>query len=204
MYQKNDLIESRIYSLQLGYGQFKKENVVLLYGLGYSNNIKDIKTNGKDSTRLFNGNTQDKSGSYSVFIDKQTFIPIKNNIGIYYSINPMLSYGTTNSKSNFETTNTQNDSVVKSFNTSERAFFIASLGGNFGVFYRINKYLVLTGQINVFRARIIYSKSKVYNQSNDESENSEFGFQLYGAISPNFALNDVSIGLSFIFQKQKP
>ncbi len=185
------------YGIQLGYGKFKKENKVLVYGLGYGFINDETYTNKTDSIKQSHFSSQVTTNSYLIFIENLNFIPIKNNWGLIYSIKGVISY---NLSENNNTTTTKfivNDSNTFNKGSYITNYFQVSAIGNLGVYYCLNKNFLLFSQLNLCGANLSFNNSTT-NSSSNKSENNNLSFNLTGALTPTIKLGDISIGLRYI------
>jgi hypothetical protein len=70
----------------------------------------------------------------------------------------------------------------------------ATLAESFGAYYFLNKKFVFFRELNPFRVNFTLDNN-LKNTSNGNFEDNKFGFDLTGALTPNFKLGDISFGL---------
>jgi hypothetical protein len=191
------------FGIELGYGKFKKENTVLLYGLGYTYLFSESNRMVSDTGKVAKTNSLNSNYRYTLFAEKLNFIPIKSNWGLIYSVKGLVGYNTANSTSKGNYYNITKDSNVISESISDGNYFQLAVSGNLGAYYTINKHFLLFSQINVFTANLDFNNyTDSYSGNVRKIENSSFGFNLTGALTPSFKLGDISIGLKYLIYKQ--
>ncbi|MFA9214449.1 MAG: hypothetical protein ACEQSR_11485 [Candidatus Methylacidiphilales bacterium] len=187
------------FGIELGYGKFKKENNVWMFGIGYTYLFSEINRIFSDTSRIINSISTNHNYRYTAFAEKLNFIPIKSNWGINYSVKGLVSYNTVNNKSKGNYYYNSNDSSFVLEGMSDGNYYELAISGNLGAYYVLNKYFLLFSQINVFTANLNYTKNTdTYLGNLRKIENSNFGFNLTGALTPTFKLGDISIGLRYI------
>lgn len=197
---KNNNEENRYgFGIELGYGKFKKDNSVWLFGLGYTNIFSETNRIFSDTSKSINSISTNTYHRYTAFAEKLNFIPIKSNWGINYSVKGLVSYNTVNNKSKGNYYYNSNDSSFVLEGMSDGNYYELAISGNLGAYYVLNKHFLLFSQINVFTANLNYNKNTdTYLGNFRKIENSNFGFNLKGALTPTFKLGDISIGLRYI------
>jgi hypothetical protein len=185
------------YGFQLGYGKFKKENKVLVYGLGYSFVSNEINSNKIDTVKNGIYYAKGTTNSYLIFIENLNFLPIKNNWGVLYSIKGSISYNLSENNNTTTTKFIANDSNVFNKGAYSNNYFQVSVYGNLGVYYCLNKNFLLFSQLNLCGADLSFNNSAISSSTN-KSENTNFSFNLTGALTPVFKLSDISIGLKYM------
>ncbi len=187
------------FGIELGYGKFKKENSVWIFGIGYTYIYSESNRMFSDTSRTINSISTNHNYRYTAFAEKLNFIPIKSNWGISYSIKSLVSYNPLYSASKSSYYYSSNDSAFVLEGQSDGYYYQLAISGNLGTYYVLNKHFLLFSQINVFTANLNYTKnSDTYLGNFRKIENSNFGFNLAGALTPAFKLGDISIGLRYI------
>ncbi len=199
-FTKNNNEEDKYgFGIELGYGKFKKENTVWVFGLGYSYMLSKVYQTLSDTGRSVKTNSKNADYKYTLFAENLNFIPIKNNWGLTYSFKSLLAYNTlkSNSKSNYYFN--YNDSSFIGENSSDGANYLVSFSGNLGAYYNINKHFLLFSQLNVVTANLnFFNNTNTYLGNVRKTENAGFGFDLVGALTPAFKLGDISIGIQYL------
>lgn len=191
------------FGLELGYGKFKKENTVLLFGLSYSYSYSESRQMFSDTSKSVKSSGQNFENKYNLFIEKLNFIPIKSNWGLIYSFRGLFGYNTVNSSSKNNFYFSSNDSIVNLEGSSNSNYLQLAASGNLGAYYTINKHFLLFSQINVFTVDLNFNNYKNNYLGNlRKIENSSFGFNLTGALTPAFKLGDISIGIKYLIYKK--
>lgn len=199
-FTKNNNEEDKYgFGIELGYGRFKKENTVWVFGIGYSYLFSKVNQTVSDTGRSAKINGVNSDYRYTFFAENLNFIPIKSNWGITYSIKGLFGYNTLNSNSKSNYHYNYNDSSFIGESSSDGANYLLSFSGNLGAYYTINKHFLLFSQINVFTSNLsFFNNTNTYFGNVRKTENSGFGFNLTSALTPVFKLGDISIGLKYI------
>lgn len=190
------------FKIELGYGKIKKENSVTVFGLGYGYSYRNSASNTKDSLLIRDNSSDFKTISFSAFAERNNFVPMQKNWGFLYTLRTGIGLDFNNSNTINNTKKTNNDSLVQRIFSSDGIAIQGSILFHIGVYYQLQKHLLLFTQINVLGAKIGSTITNSENSGNKQ-ELESFDITLTGALTPLYKISDLTIGIKFLIPSKE-
>ena len=190
------------FKIELGYGKIKKENSVVVFGLGYGYAYRNSTSNTKDTLLIRDDNSVSKTFSFSAIAESNNFVPMQKNWGFLYTLRTGIDIGFNSNSTINNTKKPNNDSLVQRIFTSEGISIQGNILFHIGAYYQLQKHLLLFTQINVLGAKIGSTISNSENSGNKQDLES-FNIELTGALTPLYKISDLTIGIKFLIPSKE-